>query len=135
MPDPVTFEFNVDGKGYKVDFSNLTGVEARQFRLAVGLPVLTALGGIQEGSIDPLEVVAGLKWIIDRRDDPSQEYEAILAGLTYESVSFDDVKEEEDEEEGPFVSASAPTSPPSPSSTDSDLGNSTNSPTASLTST
>lgn len=107
-----TFDFTVDGKGYRIDFSDFTGSEARKFRQVVGVALIAALAEVERGGVDPLELVAGFKWIVDRRDNPDADFEKILDALSYDNVSL--AVEGEKEEDPPTPGGdSANSSPPS----------------------
>lgn len=136
MADP-TFVFTVDNKAYKVDLNDFTGTDARRFRQAVGMSLASALSKVGTGELDPLEFVAGFKWLKDLDSDPSLTFEAVLASLTYESVDLDPDAEVEDDEEDPPTHGgdSESTSPPSPTISDSNPGTSTTSPSVSSVST
>lgn len=130
MPDDrPTLDFTVDGTTYHIDFNDITGREAKLFRQAVGTSLLSALQGVSSGELDPLECVAGFKWLMDRKVNPKLTLDEVLDSLTYESLSFEEVAEA-DEEEVPLENASGTDSPPSPPSTESDPGSSTSSPSA-----
>lgn len=117
-----TLDFSVKGKTYTIDFSDITGREAKAFRQAVGTSTLSALQGVSTGELDPLECVAGFKWLLDRRDNSKVEYDDVLGSLTYDDISLD--AEAEELEDVPLGSDSATHSPPSPPDSASSPGRS-----------
>lgn len=125
-----TLDFRVNDKTYRIDLSDITGREAKAFRHAVGTSLLNALQGVSTGELDPLEFVAGFKWLIDRKNDSKLTYDDILGSLTYDSISLDVEAEEQEGEDVPLGSDSEMDSPPSPPSTGSNPGNSISSPSA-----
>ena len=110
--DTPTFDFTVDGKEYRVDIKDFTGSEARKFRQMVGVALIAALTEVERGGVDPLELVAGFKWIIDRRDNPDADFEKILDALSYDNVSLTVEGEAEADPPTPGEDSS-PTSQPS----------------------
>lgn len=130
-----TFSFRVHDRIYTLNPKEVTGIDARLFRQAVGVSLLAALNGVGTGTVDALEFVAGFKWIVDRRDDESLTFESVLGSLTYEDIELD-VEEVPEPEDFPTQGGdSAKPSPPSPTSTASDPGKSSGSPLASSIST
>lgn len=116
-----TFDFTVDGKEYRINFSDFTGSEARLFRQQVGVALIAALTAVEQGGVDPLELVAGFKWIVDRRDNPEADFDKILDSLSYDSVSL--TAEGEEEEDPPTPGGDSETSsPPSLATTASGPG-------------
>ena len=133
MAEP-TLAFKIGDKQYVADYRELNGIEARDFRLTVGVPAHLSLNATATGALDPLEYVAGWKWILDRQEEPKLTYEAVLGAIDGNSWEF--VKEAEEEDVDPTPGADfAPSSPPSPPSTASDPGRSNDSNAPSLTST
>jgi hypothetical protein len=130
----VTLAFKIGDKQYVADYRELNGIEARDFRRTVGVPAHLSLSATASGQIDPLEYVAGWKWILDRQEDPTLTYEDVLGSIDGNSWEF--VKDAEEEEVDPtHGGVSETSSPPSPPSTESDPGKSIDSNAPSLTST
>lgn len=84
--DPV-LRAKIGGKPYALDLTDVTGREARDFRRAVGVPIITAAALVGSGEIDTLEVMAAMKWLIDRKDNPSLEYEDVLDEISYKDLA------------------------------------------------
>ncbi len=113
-------EATIDGKTYSLDFADFTGLEARLFRQAVGVSMLSAAELVEKGELDGLEMLGAIKWLVDRRDDPALSYEDVLEGLTYNSIS-----EVGDGDPPPRGGRSSGASPPSRSTSASGRGKST----------
>lgn len=86
----------IHGKLYVLDLEDITGTEARAFRRAVGVPIVTAAALIGTGEWDALEVMAGMKWLIDRREDPDLEYEKVLDKIAYKDIAQPEEGDEPD---------------------------------------
>lgn len=74
----------IDGRGYLCRPGDVTGLEWRDIKRETGLSqkqVLEALGELD------LEAVCAVTWALARRDDPDVEYEALLGGITLESLA------------------------------------------------
>lgn len=71
----------VDGHTYTYARSDLCGIDAKDFRAAVGLRLVEVLDG---GSSD-LDALAGLIWLARRRLERNLTYEAVARALTYDS--------------------------------------------------
>lgn len=81
MSQPATLVITVDGKEYKVKLSQLTAIDAKDFRASVGVSLAQAIAG---GSGD-LDVIAGLVWLARRKIERGLPYAKVAASLTYES--------------------------------------------------
>lgn len=92
MANP-TLNFTIKGRKFSLDISDVDGIEARDFRLAVGTPLLEATAAAMRGEIDTLELAAGAMWIIDRRENPAMTYEDALKAVHYATVKVDDEEE------------------------------------------
>lgn len=77
MPTPAQqiARITVDDKTYDLDFSDITAIDAKDFRREVGIPLLSVLSDRQEADLD---VVAGLVWLARRKTE---------SGITYEEVA------------------------------------------------
>lgn len=76
----------IAGRLYDFDFRKFTGVEERDFRLAVGVAIQRAGEALDQGVIGPLEMIAGLKWLVDRRENPDLKFDDVLGDLTYDDL-------------------------------------------------
>lgn len=91
MPNPIV-RITVDSDTYDVDLSDLTGIDAKDFRRAVGIPLAAVL--TEKTELD-LDVVAGLVWLARRRNEPSLTFEKVAAGINFLSdLDIDQVEEE-----------------------------------------
>lgn len=81
MADPAVLVITVDGTQYKVKLSQLTAIDAKDFRAAVGVSLAQAIAG---GSGD-LDVIAGLVWLARRKIERGLPYAKVAAALTYDS--------------------------------------------------
>lgn len=91
-----TFRLEYDGQVVELDINDVNGIEARDFREKVGVSFKTAFVQADAGTLDDLEPIAGLLWIVKRRDKPELEYDEVLGAITYGSIVSD-----EDETEAP----------------------------------
>lgn len=76
----------IAGRVYDFDFRNFTGMDERDFRIAVGVAIQRAGEAMDAGVIGVLELMAGLKWLVDRRDKPDLEYDTVLSTLSYDDL-------------------------------------------------
>lgn len=98
MPkDKATFRVEYDGQVVELDINDVNGLEARDFRNKVGMSFKAAFVQADAGQLDDLEPIAGLLWIVKRRDKPELEYDDVLASISYGSI----VTEDEDKTEEP----------------------------------
>lgn len=79
MPNPIV-RVTVDGTDYDLDFSDLTGIDAKDFRREVGIPLAAVLAETQDPDID---VIAGLVWLARRKTQPSLTYTEVAAGINF----------------------------------------------------
>lgn len=99
--DSPVLVITVGGKKYSLDITDVTGAEARAFRREVGASVIDAGELAGAGTIDHLEFVAGVKWLIDRRSNPDLVFDEVLNNITYGDVEFEDDPEQEAEGDPP----------------------------------
>lgn len=83
-----------DGQVYDLDINDVNGLEGREFRQKVGRSLKGAFYDATQGELDDLEPIAGLLWLVKRREDPSLDYDKVLETLTYGSIKDDDYKPE-----------------------------------------
>lgn len=83
--DPIV-ELLVNGKHYSIDLSDIDGPERRAFRLATGVKLH------ESDELDEYEFIAGLVWLVKRREDDSITFEDVLK--TMKRDSLDDPEEE-----------------------------------------
>ncbi len=82
----------VDGTTHTIRLANLTAIDAKDFRAAVGVSLAQAMS---EGSTD-LDVVAGLVWLARRKTERGLPYATVAKALTYDSdLSVDQPSEPE----------------------------------------
>jgi hypothetical protein len=118
IQNELKLEASIDGQKYSLDLNDFTGLEARDFRRAVGVSMLRAAELVGSGDLDTLEMFGAVKWLVDRRDNPELTYEAVLEKLSYRSLT-----EEAAAEDPPTQGAlSGAPSPPSPTILESGRG-------------
>ena len=93
--DPV-LRASIGGKAYALDLTDITGREAKDFRQAVGVPIITAAALVGSGEIDTLEVMAAMKWLIDRREDDTVTYDDVLDAISYKDLAQSEEGDEAD---------------------------------------
>lgn len=71
----------VDDVVYDIRLANLTAIDAKDFRAAVGVSLAQA---ISDGSLD-LDIVAGLIWLVRRQRERGLAYSKVAKEITYES--------------------------------------------------
>lgn len=71
----------VDGERYLIRLSDLTAIDAGDFRRAVGTSLVSVMS---EGSAD-LDVIAGLVWLARRKRERGLKYEDVARRLTYDT--------------------------------------------------
>lgn len=79
--------FTVAGARYEIDLGDLTPQDARDFRMAVGMSPMSALGDAD------LDVVAGWVWLVRRRSLPNLTYAEVCGSFTYQDY-FDGIGEQ-----------------------------------------
>lgn len=89
MAEESTIAFKVNDKPYSVDVGKFTGIEIRDFENAVGTPLFATLNGVGTGTAEPMMFVAGTKWLIDRRSNPSLTFDEVLGSITYDGITFE----------------------------------------------
>lgn len=80
MPDSA-LEITLDGETFTLRFSDLTAIDAKDFRAAVGIPLTAAM---TEGVTD-LDIIAGLVWLARRRRERGLAYATVAKALTYDT--------------------------------------------------
>jgi hypothetical protein len=78
-------QLTVDGEHVVIRFGDLTPRDARDFRRAVGTPLMQAF---TPENLD-LDMLAGLVWLARRRDNPALTYEEVESTTTFGSFVFD----------------------------------------------
>lgn len=80
MANSPTLAFQIGGDKYEVRLGDLTPRDARDFRSAVGVPLIKA---VTSDSTD-LDVIAGLVWLVRRRTSHQLRFEQVLDSFTYD---------------------------------------------------
>lgn len=93
MTDSPTLAITVDGTTHTVRLAQLTAIDAKEFRAAVGVSLAQAMA---EGSTD-LDVVAGLVWLARRKRERGLAFAKVAKEITYETDL--DVAQPDDEAE------------------------------------
>ncbi len=86
VADSPSVQIQVGGKTYTATLRELTGRDARDFRLVTGFSLLTAMA---RRDLD-IDVGAGIVWLIRRRDEPRLSYEDLLDQINYENYFASD---------------------------------------------
>lgn len=98
MPSPQNpvVRVTVDKDVYEIDFSDLTAIDSKDFRQAVGLPLMSVLTNPADADLD---VFAGLVWLARRKTEPGLTYETVARAISWTSdLDIDqDVAASEDE--------------------------------------
>lgn len=92
MADDFNVTVTLQGEPVTFRLGEMTAQDAGDFRRAVGVPLMQAISA----GLD-LDVVAGLLWLVKRRDQPKVSYQSIAATLTYNDLEVS-VEDEADEE-------------------------------------
>lgn len=72
----------LDGREYVVRSAELTAIDAKDFRAAVGMSIMSVL--TDPSGLD-LDVVAGLVWLLRRRTERGLSFDAVAASINYDS--------------------------------------------------
>ncbi|HET7486835.1 MAG TPA: hypothetical protein VFJ85_02835 [Acidimicrobiales bacterium] len=80
MPDPALV-IAVDGQTYTIRLGDLSALDAKDFRAAVGVSLAQVM---TNGSTD-LDVLAGLVWLARRRRERGLAYKTVAKVLTYDT--------------------------------------------------
>lgn len=67
MTTPDTFKVSVGDKVYEVDPMDFTRLEWRALKTALGMSQIEIITGVAQFDLD---CIAGLVWLVRRRDDP-----------------------------------------------------------------
>ena len=92
--DLPTLELNVDGVPYVVETSDIDGLEWRDIKRETGMTPKQVI--VQVAELD-FEALAGLLWVVRRREEKGLPYEKVLAGLSASVLSKDEDEDEADE--------------------------------------
>lgn len=77
------WKFKVGDKTYELELDDVTGVEAREFRQAIGVPLSLLDEALKDGTLDTLEALAAVRWLLDRRENPLLTFLEVLSESTY----------------------------------------------------
>lgn len=92
--DPTRLCITVNGKEYIIRMSELTAIDAKDFRARVGV----SLAQVMSNESADLDTVAGLVWLARRKRDPRVRFEDVARELTYDTeIDFGDGTEADDE--------------------------------------
>ncbi len=94
------------GEKYEIDVRNVTGIEDRKFRLAVGYTVPMAFDMLETQGL-MLEPLAGMVWLAKLRRGENVTYDDVLGTISYQDLlDAEDAQEEEKKAEiAPLVEA------------------------------
>jgi hypothetical protein len=83
-PEPTDpgFSMTLDGRTYTVRLSELTGIDAKDFRAEVGVPLSVVF---RDPAALDLDVLAGLVWLVRRRLDRRLSYAQVASSLRYDT--------------------------------------------------
>ncbi|MGH9225704.1 MAG: hypothetical protein ACRD2W_18400 [Acidimicrobiales bacterium] len=79
MAESITIR--LDGTNFNFSASQVTAIDARDFRAAVGVPIMQVF---TQNSVD-LDVMAGMIWVVRRRTERGLTYEQVASSITYDS--------------------------------------------------
>lgn len=74
-------ELTVDGETFTLRFSDLTAIDAKDFRVAVGVPLTDAMSA----ETTDLDIIAGLVWLARRKRERGLPYLKVAKELTYDT--------------------------------------------------
>lgn len=86
VDDAPRIRFVVEGKPVELRWDDIDGLEARDFRVATGFGVRHAFTAAAAGTLDDLELIAGVMWLVTRRDNPKITYEECLSSINYGNI-------------------------------------------------
>lgn len=89
----------VDGEDHFIRLSDLTALDAKDFRAQVGIPLLSVFAGSVTTDLD---IVAGIVWLCRRQTNPRLRYAEVAAAMNFTTpydVSFRDADEGDDNPE------------------------------------
>lgn len=79
MPNK-TVRITVGDDVYDIDFSDLTAVDAKDFRREVGIPLAAVLADKEDADID---VIAGLVWIVRRKAEKGLTFDTVAKSISF----------------------------------------------------
>lgn len=83
MPEQsAVIRVSVDGVEYDLDFSELNGIDAKDFRREVGLPLAAVVNDVEAADLD---VFAGLVWLARRKTEPGLTYTQVAESISFTS--------------------------------------------------
>jgi len=82
-PLDMTLEIADGDTVHVVRFGDFNALDARAFRLELDLSLLDAFS-LALGGVRDLDVLAGLIWLQERKDQPELTYQAVAERFTYE---------------------------------------------------
>lgn len=100
MADDAKVSITIEDRTYSLELKDIDGLEARAYRKATGFGVKSSFDLFQRGEFDDLEVVAGIVWLVRRREEPGLSYEDVLGSLTYGAFAEGASEETADATEG-----------------------------------
>jgi hypothetical protein len=81
VTESAALAITADGTTHTVRLAQLTAIDAKEFRAAVGVSLVEAMTG---GSVD-LDVIAGLVWLARRKRERGLAYAKVARELNYGS--------------------------------------------------
>lgn len=98
--DDPELNIKIGDKSYAVRIGELTGRDVRDYRALLGFPPQRVFSDPKEFDLDAM---AGLVWLVRRRDEPNLGFEKVLDAINYGNLDIanDDETEGKDEEASP----------------------------------
>jgi hypothetical protein len=97
----------VDGDDvHIVPFGSFTALDARVFRLELGMSLMEAFRRILYGQ-EELDIVTGILWLHQRKDNPALPYEEVAGRFTYDRWNESMAKRAAKENAGVVVAGAA----------------------------
>ncbi len=92
--DMPALSITVAGKKHVIRFSDLNGLDARDYRATTGLGLAEAFSS----GLSDIDTIAALLWVYRRKRNPKLTYEMVAKELTYESLEDADLVDESKED-------------------------------------
>lgn len=83
MPETTSVvRVSCDGTTYDIDFTDLTAIDAKDFRREVGIPLMSVLSNQEQPDLD---VIAGLIWLARRKGEPTLTFTEVATAINWSS--------------------------------------------------
>lgn len=91
-PKPAALEVGYDGKVYRIQESDITGIDSRDFRQIMGFGPMAVFANPAE-KLD-LDTVAALIWLVKRRGNPKIRWEDVAGEINMANIEINEVEED-----------------------------------------